>query len=102
MIKKDKFHTIHRPGQEHDIDELFEEVFAQINQLLVTNSKGDMIVYDGSRFVRFPRGEDGQVLTSRSTASAGLTWEDREDGGDGSTGAGAMRYWFNGLPYGAL
>jgi len=37
-------------------------------------SKGDILTYDGSAYVRLPRGSDGQVLQSSASASAGLEW----------------------------
>lgn len=35
---------------------------------------GDLLVYDGSDFVRLPVGSDGQILTADSTASNGVEW----------------------------
>lgn len=100
--KKGKFHTIERGEQADDIDELFDDVYKRLKGLDVLTTKGDIIVYDGKNYVRLAKGDEGQVLTSRGTAALGIQWEDPADGGDGSTGAGTMRYWFNGLPYGAL
>jgi hypothetical protein len=100
MAESRKFHEISRPGQEGDIDELFTDLFKRIGQIQILTTKGDIITYDGTNYVRLARGTDGQVLTSRSSATAGLAWEDAS--GDGSTGAGVMRYWIDGRPYGAL
>jgi hypothetical protein len=37
-------------------------------------TKGDLIVYNGSEYVRLPVGADGTVLTADSTQAAGLAW----------------------------
>lgn len=94
-----KFHEITRAGQEHDIDELFTDLFKRLGWLDILTTKGDIITYDGSNYVRLPRGSDGQVLTSRGTASAGLVWEDAAEGG---TSNGALRYWLNGRPWSVI
>lgn len=96
---KGKFHTIERPGQEADIDELFEYVFKRLDPFSILTRKGDIITYDGTNVARLAAGSDGQVLTARESAPSGLAWEDRATG---TAGNGDLRYWFNGLPYGAL
>lgn len=40
-------------------------------------NKGDLLVYNGSDYVALPAGEDGQLLTANSGASAGLEWTSR-------------------------
>jgi hypothetical protein len=37
-------------------------------------SKGDLLVFTGTDFVRLPLGNDGQALTVETTAPAGLAW----------------------------
>lgn len=46
-------------------------------------SKGDILTYDGSSYVRLARGTDGQVLQSSSSATAGLEWTTAASGGSG-------------------
>ncbi|HEY3499451.1 MAG TPA: hypothetical protein VGK73_32400 [Polyangiaceae bacterium] len=99
---KGKPHVIDRPGQEADVDEMFEQLYKRLGALNVLTDRGDIITYDGSNVVRLGRGEEGQVLTSRAASAFGIQWEDRPAGGSTATGAGTMRYWYNGLPYGAL
>jgi hypothetical protein len=38
------------------------------------NSRGDLIVHDGTKNIRFGTGADGQVLTADSTIGSGLKW----------------------------
>jgi hypothetical protein len=101
MVESRKFHDITRPGQEADIDELFQDLFKRIGQLQILTAKGDIITYDGTNYVRLARGSNGQVLTSRDSASAGLAWEDRAVSSTGVSN-GALRYWLNGLPWGVI
>ena len=101
MAEKGKFHTIERGDQADDIDELFEAIFKRLGLLDILTTKGDIITYDGTNYVRLARGTDGQVLTSRGSATAGLVWEDAASG-EGGTSGGDRRFWFNGLAYGAL
>lgn len=37
-------------------------------------TKGDLLVYDGSAYIRLPAGLDGQVLTADSASPAGVKW----------------------------
>ena len=37
-------------------------------------TKGDILVYNGSEYVRLPIGVDGQILVADSTESAGIKW----------------------------
>jgi len=46
-------------------------------------TKGDLLVYNGSAYVRLGAGSDGQVLQSSASASAGLEWT-TASGGSGS------------------
>jgi hypothetical protein len=43
---------------------------------------GDLLVYDGSDFVRLPIGSDGQFLKADSTDPEGVTWDTITAGGD--------------------
>jgi hypothetical protein len=43
---------------------------------------GDLLVYDGSDFVRLPVGSDGQFLKADSTDPEGVTWDTIAGGGD--------------------
>lgn len=99
---KGKPHVIDQGPQAGDVDEMFEQLYKRLFALTVLREKGDIIVYDGSNYVRLGVGTEGQVLTVQPSSAVGIAWEEPPDGGDGSTGAGTMRYWFNGLPYGAL
>lgn len=96
-----KFHEISRPGQEADIDELFDDLFKRLGALSVLRDRGDIITYDGSNVVRLPRGEEGQVLTSRGSAAYGIQWEDRATPGGGISNGG-LRYWLNGRPWSVI
>lgn len=101
MAEKGKFHTIERGDQADDIDELFEAIFKRLGLLDILTTKGDIITYDGTNYVRLARGGDGQVLTSRASATPGLAWEDAASEGTTNVG-GERKYWFYGLAYGAL
>jgi hypothetical protein len=98
---KGKFHEIDRPGQEAEIDELLTELFKRVGTLNVLTTKGDIITYDGTNVARLAAGSDGQVLTSRQSATTGLAWEDRASSGGGTSG-GDRTYWLAGMAYGAL
>lgn len=37
-------------------------------------TKGDLLVFDGTAYVRLPVGVDGQVLTADSASAAGVKW----------------------------
>lgn len=45
------------------------------NNLAPSASKGDFAIFDGSNWVDFPIGTDGQVLTANSTVSLGADYE---------------------------
>lgn len=78
-----------------DWDTFIDEFITNVDSDDVTNflnqwggSKGDVIVHDGSDWVKLPVGTDGQVLKANSTAVDGIEWANITDnnnfGGSGS------------------
>jgi hypothetical protein len=49
-------------------------VDAIFDPTLTTPTKGDLLVYDGADWINFAVGADGEVLTSDSVASEGVSW----------------------------
>ena len=64
-------------------------LLSDIANLLGTVAKGDLLVYNGSDFVRLARGTDGQVLVAELAQPTGLKWAPQSGGG----GAGIALLW---------
>lgn len=91
--------------QVEDLDDQLETLFRELNELAdilgLATKKGDLIARGDTGWVRVPQPTaNGQVLTSDTAETAGMRWAEAAAGGGG--GNGSLRYWFNGLPYGAL
>lgn len=99
-VNKGKPHVIDRPGQEAEVDEMLEQLYKRLGRLSILTTKGDIITYDGTNYVRLGRGSEGQVLTSRDSAVYGIQWETPAPGGGSSNGA--LRFWLNGQPWGVI
>lgn len=92
------------PKQVEDLDDQLETLFRELNELAdifgLATKKGELLVRSDTGWVRVEQpSSDGLVLTSAKAETGGVRWAAPTGG---SAGNGNMRYWFAGLPYGAL
>jgi hypothetical protein len=67
----DKWEKLQLPGSVNSVNGKVGDVQISLQDLRITSEIGDMLVDDGSKVVRMPRGAPGQTLTS---VKGGLMW----------------------------
>jgi len=70
------------------------------NNLSPANTKGDLIVFDGTNNVRIPVGSNDQVLSANSATSTGLAWATPSGGGSSFTSGTLMLFQQTAAPTG--